>query len=72
MIWTTVKFEQILESYLPQYLDSVGEDRKEVIRKARNEIKAHGVKSGESVPEDLKKVRITQFKLFKSTDSLIF
>jgi hypothetical protein len=58
MIWTTIKFKEILESSLPQYLNSSGDDRKALLKDVSRQIRNHGEKSGEQVPADLKQVRI--------------
>jgi hypothetical protein len=56
MKWTTVAINAILNSHLPSYRESFGEDRKQLVRRVRKQIEDEAVKSGTTLPKDLKLV----------------
>jgi hypothetical protein len=66
MIWTTVKFKEILESSLQEYLKTSGDDQQALLKEVRHQIRNHGEKSGEKVPADLKQVTISLFQSIQS------
>ena len=56
MKWTTPAFTSILVDLFPQYKDSKGAEREDVIKEARNKIKDLAKKNGESLPSQLSEV----------------
>jgi hypothetical protein len=58
MKWATPASIAILQELYPQYRETKGTDREEVIKEARRQIKAHANSEGEAVPSQLTEVSI--------------
>jgi hypothetical protein len=58
MKWMTINFSQILQDSLVNYKETSGKERKAVLKEVREQLRISAEKSGERLPEELKKVMI--------------
>jgi hypothetical protein len=70
MKWATPAFIAILQELYPQYRETKGTERDEVIKEARRQIKELATISGEAVPSQLTEV-ISSNCTFVRTEFLI-
>lgn len=57
MKWTNKEYTEILMSYFSEYKGAAGEERKEVVKKVKKEIKDSANENGKTAPEGLSSVR---------------
>jgi hypothetical protein len=58
MRWMTINFSQILGDSLINYKETNGKERRAVLKHVREQLRISAEKSGEQLPEDLKKVML--------------